>query len=58
MKFIILLREIFIYIGIYTTIATIWREIERAKYEKTIPRNRDTVIALVGAYVIKHLLFG
>ncbi len=47
-----MLKNIFIYVGVYTTIATIWRIYEIKKYGKIQPKKRDNIIAFVLAFVI------
>ena len=51
------MKNLFLYIGVYTTIATLWRAYELEKYKKLKPRNGDTVIALVLAFIITCFIF-
>lgn len=46
------LRHLFMYMGIYTTIASTWRLYEHIKYKKVTARNKDTIIALLLALII------
>lgn len=46
------LRHLFMYMGIYTTIASTWRLYEHIKYKKVTARNKDTIIALLLAFII------
>lgn len=47
-----MLKNIFIYVGVYTTIATIWRIYEIKKDGTIQPKKRDNIIAFVLAFVI------
>ena len=47
------IREVMIYIGIYSTISFFWRFYEQRRYGRPIPKNRDTVIALALALLLK-----
>lgn len=51
------LRELFVYIGIYTTIKFFWQMYELLKYKKVRPNGRDALIALVLALILKLLIF-
>ncbi len=50
------MRNIFMYCGVYTTIATIWRLYERKKYGEEKPSEKDTNIALWVALIIWFVL--
>lgn len=54
--FRILLLKIFIYIGIYTTISTLWRLYELRKYKEIRPNNRDILTAMILAGILYILL--
>jgi accessory gene regulator protein AgrB len=47
-----ILLYIFAYIGIYTTIATIWRSYEQLKYKELRPNNDDTIICFIISYLL------
>lgn len=51
------ITNIFVYIGVYTFIATAWRVYEQVKYKHTNPNSRDTVICLVVSLFIVPLLY-
>lgn len=51
------LRELFVYIGIYTTIKFFWQMYELRKYKEIRPNGRDALIALVLALILKLLIF-
>lgn len=54
--FRILLLKIFVYIGIYTTISTIWRLYELRKYKEIRPNHRDILTAMILAAILYILL--
>lgn len=54
--FRISLLKIFIYIGIYTTISTLWRLYELCKYKEIRPNNRDILTAMILAGILYILL--
>ena len=47
-----MLKNIFLFIGIYTTIANAWRVYGYARYKKITQKDKDTIIALVLALII------
>lgn len=47
-----MIKNIFMFVGIYSTIANIWRGYEIIKYRKITPSDRDTLIALYLAVII------
>lgn len=51
-----MIKNIFMFVGIYSTIANIWRDYEILKYGKITPRDMDTLIALCLAVVIYLLI--
>lgn len=51
------LRELFVYIGIYTTIKFFWQMYKLRKYKEIRPNSRDALIALVLALILKLLIF-
>ena len=46
------MKNLFLMIGIYTTIANIWRAYEFAKYKKIKPKDKDTIIAMALSVII------
>lgn len=51
-----MLRFIFCFIGVYTTIANLWRAYEKCKYNKITPKNVDMIICLCGSFLLTCLL--
>lgn len=47
-----MVKNIFLFVGIYTTIANIWRAYEYVRYKQITPRDKDTLIALCLAIII------
>lgn len=54
--FRILLLKIFVYIGIYTTISTLWRFYELRKYKEVRPNNQDILTAMILAAILYLIL--
>lgn len=54
--FRILLVKIFVYIGIYTTISTLWKLYELHKYKEIRPNNQDIIIAMILAAILYLIL--
>lgn len=50
------LLYIFAWIGIYSTIATIWRTCETIKYKELRPSTDDTIIAIILSYLLLALI--
>ena len=48
---------IFTYIGIYTTISTIWKAYELKKYKEVRPNGRDALIDVLLTTIIYGILF-
>lgn len=49
---------IFLYAGVYSTIAVLWRLVEKIFYKKVTARNIDTIIALLATLLIsKWILY-
>lgn len=51
------LIRIFTYVGIYTTISTIWKVYELKKYKEVRPNSRDALIDIVLTTIIYGILF-
>lgn len=51
-----LIKDTFLYVGIYTTIANVWKVCELFRYGEIKPRDRDTVIALILTALIYVLI--
>lgn len=51
-----MLKTIFALIGIYTVIKTVWQAYEISAYGTTIPRDKDTVIAITLTLLIYLLI--
>lgn len=51
-----MMKNIFLFIGIYTTIANTWRAYEYVRYKKITPRDRDTLIAIILAIVVYQII--
>lgn len=50
------MKNIFIMVGIYSTISTTWRTYEFIRYRKITPKAKDTVIAMILAVLIYLLI--
>lgn len=46
------LRNVFIYIGIYTSIAIIWRIYELIRYKELKPNDKDVLITILIAGIL------
>lgn len=51
-----MIKNIFSFVGIYTTIANAWRAYEYARYKKITPKYRDTLIAIILAIVVYQII--
>lgn len=51
-----ILLYIFAYVGIYSTIATLWRAYEKLRYNELRPNNDDTIMTLIISYLILALI--
>lgn len=51
-----MLKTIFTIIGIYTVIKTVWQAYEISAYRTTIPRDKDTFIAIALTLLIYLLI--
>ena len=47
-----MLKNIFLFVGIYSSIANIWRAYEYISYKKITPIYKDTIIALILSLII------
>ena len=48
----LMIKNIFLFIGIYATVADTWRAYEYVRYKKITPRDKDTIIAFILSLII------